>query len=331
MQEMGASYGSIASGVGEGASAINNREAVSKAAGLQREALAKINIAITRDMDPAVVNELVKKYDTESAKNRLALQAQIDPLLAQQRTTSQQKISDQLALIGVADSDRVAAQAAKEAMSEIPGMSSGIAGLTKAANEQLALKSSMSPDVQAELMQAGLQQAGSATGAATARGAGGVILQQVLGSAGIKLRAERETQAAALMTAASNLDAQRQQLLTGLFPRLQAQQLGNISASQSILKQSNEMMPNAGMSGTQVANLWLARLGALNANVAASTNVEAGKVLGKAAAMGQLAGSFGTALGGSGSQGGTKTSAGLSSLGALDTTGKAYDYGGELS
>jgi hypothetical protein len=41
-------------------------------------------------------------------------------------------------------------------------------------------------------------------------------------------------------------------------------QLQNLGAAQSVLTQSNQMVPEAGLGGSDIANLWLARVGATN-------------------------------------------------------------------
>ena len=326
----GMSGGSVASGIGQGASGIMNYYAVKGAERAQQRAIRDIQARIEAEMTPEVVNDIVRKYDELSAKNRLALQAQIDPELAKQRGGAEKMISKFLEDLssGKTPTDTISSEAVKQAMAKIPGMAEGIAGLTSAANKQLALGASLPADLQAELMQAGLEQSGAVTGTAGMRGVGGVILPQILGSAGIALQQQRQTQAASLFNAASNLDAQRQQILQSLFPKLQAQQMANLSAASGILQQSNSMMPNAGMTGQEAGNLWLARMGALNNLRGQSGSAEVGKILGAAAAMGQVASSFGTAMGGSGGgSGGSARTPDYASF--FNSGGGGGDYAGE--
>jgi hypothetical protein len=75
-------------------------------------------------------------------------------------------------------------------------------------------------------------------------------------------------------------------VLGNLFPRLQQQQMGNIGAASGILQQSNSMLPQAGLSGADVANVWLQRVGAVN-----SLTQQMGSVVG----AGQLAAGQATA------------------------------------
>jgi hypothetical protein len=234
----------------------------------QQSALTDAKAYLNENLDPNLVNQKALTADQQRAQNQLALQKQIDPALAAQRTTSENMLTGQLAGIGNSASDQVAAQAAKEALTpQNPQSIAAKNALIDSALAQLKQGATLPPDVQAQLMQSGLEQTGAVTGAATAQGAGGPILQNILGQAGINLQQQRQTQASNLLTTAGNLDAQRQQILTGLFPKLQAQQMNNINATSSLLQQSNSMVPQAGLSGSDVANVWLQKVGAINSNM----------------------------------------------------------------
>jgi hypothetical protein len=250
--------------MGDIVSGFMSADAASDASDKQTAIMKMAQANIQSQMDPALVNQQALTADQERAKNQLALQAQIDPALAAQRPLAEQVLSGQLGQLGKASSDQVAQAAAQQALAQTPGAQAGSAALVAAANQNLAAGATLPPDVQAQLMQSGLEQTGAVQGAATARGAGGTILQQVLGTGGLQLQQQRQQQAASLLTSASNLDAQRSQVLGNLFPRLQQQQMGNIGAASGILQQSNSMLPQAGLSGADVANVWLQRVGAVN-------------------------------------------------------------------
>jgi len=272
--------------MGDIVSGFMSADAASSAADAQNAILNMAMQDTYKNLDPAVVNKQALAADQARAKAQLALQAQIDPALAEQRGVSEQQISRELGLIGTSSSDQVAAQAAQEAIAGGAGTKAGSAELAAQAKTLLGQGAALPPDVQASLMQAGLEQAGQVQGAATARGAGGPILQQVLGMGGLQLQQQRQQQAASLLTSASNLDAQRASVLGNLFPRLQQQQMGNIGASSGILQQSDKMLPQAGLSGADVANVWLQRVGATNSMLS-----QMGSITGK----GQLAAGQATA------------------------------------
>ena len=267
-------------------SGFMSADAASSAADAQTNILKMAQANVQSQMDPALVNQQALQADQERAKNQIALQAQIDPALAAQRPQAEQILSGQLSQIGQANSDQVANAATQQALAGTPGAAQGSANLVSQANTLLGQGATLPPDVQASLMQAGLQQTGAVQGSATARGAGGTILNQVLGMGGLQLQQQRQQQAASLLTSASNLDAQRSQVLGNLFPRLQQQQMGNIGAASGILQQSNSMLPQAGLSGADVANVWLQRVGAVN-----SLTQQMGSVVG----AGQLAAGQATA------------------------------------
>jgi hypothetical protein len=262
------------------------KSAAKRVGAQQVRAINKIREYTEKNMDPALLAAKAKEQDIQRAKDRLALQAEIDPELAKQRMESQKLLSEQLSGIGSSESDRIAALAAKEAATGTPGMEAVKAELVDRALTELRAGATLPADVQAELMQAGLQRAGqvTGTGGAAPGSVGSSILSQVLGTAGLNLRAQRATQAAELATAASNLESQRQQILQQLFPNLQNQQLKNISATSGILQQSNQMLPQVGLGGSDVANAWLARVGALNQLAANKASVNAAAAMAEAQA-----------------------------------------------
>jgi hypothetical protein len=116
------------------------------------------------------------------------------------------------------------------------------------------------------------------TGAATPRGIGGTLLRKVIGHEGIALQKQREEQAQSLLTTAQDLESKRQNILQSLFPALANTQLNNLTAAGQVFGTANNAVPQAGLSGSDVANLWLSRVGATSANIA-----KQGEVLGQGA------------------------------------------------
>lgn len=287
-----------------------NASAAGKASRTQAAAIQKALDYTEKNLDPDTINAKALSADITRAKNRLQLQSEIDPALYAQRATAEGIMGGILGGVGKSASDAVAAQAAKEALAVEPGFAEAKQKLIDSALVEAG--GALPPDIQAELMKAGLEQAGTATGAATARGAGGVILNRVLGTGGLAL----QDRAANLLTTASNLDAQRQQILQGLFPKLQAQQLGNLSMATGALNTENTLIPEAGLSGSDVANIWLSRVGAINKLTTQQGDVKAAGTIGQASAISSALGAgFG----------------GLSSiLNTLGTKKKTPDAGGGL-
>lgn len=278
--------------VGQVAGAAIQASALKDATQMQIDALNQQKKFVYDQLEPGTIQAQARSADIERAKNQLALQSQIDPALLAQRYASEGAIAKTAADIasGGQPADVVAATAAKEAVKGVPGEEDAKKALIDAALKELSAGATLPPDVQAQLMQAGLQKTGQVTGTANASGVGGQVLQTLLGTAGINLKFQREQQAANLAKSAQDLESSRQQILTNLFPNLQNQQLKSLQAQQNVLQQSNAMAPSVGLGGTDISNLWLARVGATNqlaqtaANAAASGAAAQGQIWGNAVA-----------------------------------------------
>jgi len=275
----------IFSGIGQVASAAITAAAMKEAADMQIKALEKQRKFVYDELAPEKIGAQATAADIDKARNRLALQAQTDPALLRSRYKAEEGIEKSIdELFGPsAAGDVVAKQAQAEAMG------ANVSGelkqrLIDAALGELDAGASLPKDLQAELVTAGLTRAG-----ATGSRAGGqrVEAARMIGERGLQLQAERQQRAAALSGAAQQLEQSRAGILGNLFPNLQAQQLAKQQALQSALTQSNAMMPQAGLGGTDIAQLWLARVGATNqlAQQQADIGARAGEA--QALALGQ--------------------------------------------
>lgn len=263
--------------------------AIQDATKTQIDAINRQKQWVFDQLNPQVVGAQATLADAQRARARLMLQGQIDPELLKQRYASEADISKRASELGTGKEADVENQATLEALNQTPGFQQAKQGLIDAALKHLSEGATLPPDVQAELVQSGLEQSGMVTGHAGAKGVGGQILRTILGSAGVQLQAQREQQAQQLITTASNLDAQRQNILQSLFPKLAQTQLANLQAQQGVLAQSDSMVPQAGLGGTDIANIWLARVGATNqltqsaANAASQSQMALGQVYGNLA------------------------------------------------
>lgn len=280
------------------ASSQISANAIQNATNAQIDALNKQKQWVFDQLNPGTVNAQALNADAVRARNRLALQGLIDPALLQQRYASEADIAKRAGELGSGDAADVSSAAAQEALANDPKLKLAKQKLIDAALGQLDAGATLPPDVQAELVKAGLEQSGMTTGHASAKGVGGTILRTIIGSAGIQLQQQRQKQAADLVTTASNLEAQRQNILQSLFPKLAQVQLANLGAQQSVLQQADSMVPQAGLGGSDIANIWLARVGATNqltqsaANAASNAQMQLGQV------YGNLAGQLGASAGG---------------------------------
>jgi hypothetical protein len=284
--------GGIAQAAGSVAAASITAGAMKDATQMQIDALQRQKDFVFKQLDPNTINPLATQADIERAQNQLALQSKIDPELLAQRYKSEQAIGETAAGLGAGStSEQVAATAAREAVAGVPGQKEAQKALVDAALKEISQGATLPPDVQAELVKAGLEKTGQVQGTANAAsGVGGQVLRTVLGTAGLNLKFQREQQAATLTKSAQDLEESRQKILGTLFPNLQATQLRTLGAQQSVLQQSNAMAPSAGLGGSDVANLWLARVGATNqlaqsqANAAAQGAARQGQIWGSTVA-----------------------------------------------
>lgn len=249
--------------IGSIAAAKMQSDAVKKATQMQIDALERQRQFVYNELDPSKIGDMATAADADRAEARLALQSQIDPDALAARYKAEKSILGDLDTLGV-QGGQVSDVAAKEAIAGIPGMQEAKQRLVDAALKELSMGATLPPDVQAELVKSGLEQSGMTTGAASPKGFGGQILRELLGTAGLALKKQRQDQAAGLLGQAQNLEQSRQQILGTLFPNLSAVQLNTLKGKQSVLEQSNQMVPEAGLGGTDIANLWLARVGATN-------------------------------------------------------------------
>ncbi len=330
--------GDVLGFVGTIVSSFVSAAAQKKITKMQLDALDKARNFLFDNLDPQNINQQARIADLDNARNRLKAQAELDPELLASRYEAEGKIREQAAELGIT-SKAVQDQAVAEALGGGNTASQGKQALIDAALQQLSEGATLPSDVQAELVKAGLEKSGMVTGAATPKGVGGQITRTLLGSAGIQLQQQRQQQAAALLGQAQNLEQSRASILGSLFPNLAQTQLGILGGQQSVLAQSNSIMPNAGLSGGDIANLWLARVGASTSLSRDAANVAARGAQGVAQAWQPAIGAasnfaasslptFSQAISGGGGGGG----GGGSTYGTTNSIGSGYwGYGGGSS
>lgn len=257
-------FGGLLGAVGSIAGSAIQASAVKKAMKMQIDALERQRKFVFEQLEPGRVGAQALGADIERAKNQLALQTIIDPALAATRYASSEALLRQLQGMEGGAGDVVAQQAAAEALGTTGDFQAVKERLIDTALEELDAGATLPRDVQAELVQAGLERTGAVTGRATSRGLGGTIQRQLIGKAALELQASRQQRAQALAGTAQNLDLARANILQGLFPALKQSQLSNLAATQQALQTSAGQIPEAGLTGESVANIWLARVGATN-------------------------------------------------------------------
>jgi len=230
----------------------------------QLKAVKQARDFVFNNLNPAVINKQATLADINRTKQRLALQANIDPALAKIRYEAQQKLLEQTGQIGKGVQEQLAQTAAQNALEGNQQTTDLKNRLIDSALAELDAGASLPPDVQAELVKAGLERAGTVTGTVGPTGVGGTLARKAIGQGALALKQQRLANAQSLTGTAANLESQRQQILASLFPSLNAMQLQNIQATAGALQTSNQMVPEAGLGGSDIANIWLARVGAVN-------------------------------------------------------------------
>lgn len=259
---------------------------------MQLDAIKKQQQLVYNSLDPSVIGPQSTQADIQRAQQQLALQGQIDPSLLQTRYAAEGGIKSQLdqILASNAPADQVAKLAATTALTPTPGLNDVKNKLVDAALSDLKQGATLPPDVEAQIVQHGLEQSGMVTGRASAQGVGGTMLRTIFGQEGIRLKAQREAQAATLANSAQQLDTARSQVLGALFPNLTAQQTAKLAATGSAFGSSQAAVPQAGLSGTDIANIWMARVGATNQLTQSAANAASQGALAQASIWGNALG-----------------------------------------
>ena len=311
-------YGALLGAAGSIATGILNADAISGATKLQTNALQQVIHDIQAQMSPDTLQSIATKGDTERATAQQALLAKIYPGLAAAQTAAEKSLAEQAGGFGPQSlASQVGAKAAQEALSA-PSTTGGQQQLIDSALAQLKAGATLPPDVEAQLVQAGLESSGMVTQHASGQGVGGQQLRTILGTAGLNLQMQRQQQAASLLTQAQDLETKRQNVLQSLFPNLSQVQLQQAGGAQSIFGTTANATPQAGLSGASLANAWLQRLGATNQ---ATEQLAGIKASGKLAAaqnwsntIGGITGSGSQMLGGGKGGGGGGGGGGSSAL-----------------
>lgn len=280
----------ILGAAGQVAGAAIQADAIEDATKMQIEALEKQRQFVFDQLDPSVIGSAAARADATRALDRLRLQGIIDPELLKQRYDSQKVISNFLGTLGSGADTDVANVAASEAIRGTPGLDDIKSKLIDSAMQELNAGATLPPDVQAELVQTGLERTGQMSGSATTEGFANNILRQLIGTAALNLKAERQKRAADLAKSAQDMDVKRQSILGTLFPALTAAKTAKLGAAQNVLQQSNQMVPEAGLGGSDIANLWLARVGATNQLAQSAADAAARGAIGQAAAFNNMIG-----------------------------------------
>ncbi len=289
--------GSIFGAIGQVAGAAIQANAMKDAMRMQIDALNKQREFVYKELEPGRIGAEATAADVLRAKNRLALQGSVDPNLLAARYKSEQMILNQLGNIEQGAGDQVAQLATEAAAATNPQIMALKDRLLDEAANYIEAGATLPPDVQAEIVKAGLERSGMVSGAASPKGLGGNIVREMVGERALALKNDRIARAAALTKGAQDLENSRTQILASVFPNLKNLQLGNLSATSGVLAQSNQLVPEAGLGGSDIANIWLARVGATNQLAQSAADAAARGAQGIGKAWGQGIGAATSAIG----------------------------------
>lgn len=294
-------FGGLFGAVGSVISASLESGAASSATDIQSNALQRIQNNIQSQLSPDTLNSVALTGDVQRAQQQRQLFQQMFPDLASAQTASEQSLAQQASGYGPqSQAGQVGTAATQDAMANLGATQQNQNQLIDAALQQLKAGATLPPDVEAQLVQSGLEQSGMVTQSASGRGIGGQQIRTLLGQAGINLQMQRQGLAASLTSQAQELENQRQATLQNLFPRLAQTQLAETQGAGSIFSAAQGATPQAGLSGSQLANSWLTRVGALNSAIGQQAGIQAAGKL----AQGQIWGNaIGSAVSGLGSMG----------------------------
>jgi len=259
MFDMG--IGSLVGGLFQMGSAAIQASAMKKATQMQIDAINQQRELIRSELDPSKVAPMVADADARRAASMLALQGKIDPALLAARYQASSNLLGTLQQPG-GQAEDLASQLFSEIEKPDAGLEAVKAAMIDRALDEMDAGATLPPDVQAEIIKAGLERSTASGVGASRAGLAGETAKKVLGTAGVQLQQQRENQAMNLTKTADELSTRRAALLASVFPQLKNLQTQNVQNSLAALTTSNAMVPESGMSGGDMLNLLKARVGA---------------------------------------------------------------------
>jgi len=142
---------------GQIASASIQADAIKDTANMQIKALKEAQKFVYEELEPSKIGAQATAADVTRAKQQLALQGIVDPNLLKARYASEQKLLEAIQGVGQQPADEIAQLAVEQARGMAPGIDDIRNKLIDQALDELSLGASLPPDLQAELVQAGLQ------------------------------------------------------------------------------------------------------------------------------------------------------------------------------
>lgn len=236
-------------------SAYAKKKAADKGAAAQQNALKGQKKILQDELSFDRINQAATDADRLRAENRLALQKEIDPELAQLRQLGKEKLLEETKRPNESlQSTQVANALFKENAQEDPRLEALKSSIINRAQEEIAAGSTLPPSFQAELVRAGVQQGAQAGFKTDARTVGGTIAK-ALGIGGEQLKVARENQAVNLAGAATSLDQSRANILGSIFPTIAAAEQTRRQNAAAEFGIGESTLPESGLTGREAANI----------------------------------------------------------------------------
>jgi len=238
---------------GAAAGAYAKKKAADKAAGAQKSALKGQKKILQDELSFDRINQAATDADRLRAENRLALQKEVDPELAQLRQLGKEKLLAEAQRPNESlQSTQVANALFNENAKEDPRLEALKSSIINRAQDEISSGATLPPEFQAELVRAGVQQGSQAGFKTDARTVGGTIAR-ALGIGGEQLKMARENQAVNLAGAATNLDESRAKILGSIFPTIAAAEQTRRQNAAAEFGVGEATLPESGLTGREAA------------------------------------------------------------------------------
>jgi len=248
----------VAAGAAAGAAAAK-KHAADKAAHAQSTALKGQKKILGEELSYSRVNQQAVDAERARAKERIRLQEEIDPELAEMRKLGKAQLLAEAQKPGATrESVQVAKQLFTENIQPDQNLEKLKDQIISKAQEKLAQGAQLPPEFQAELVRAGVTQAGQAGIKPVASTIGGK-LYQALGSAGVALEAQRNQEAQNLAQTAAGLQESRAKILSSIFPTISQSEQTQRQIAAGTFGIGESTLPQAGLTGAEAANLQINR------------------------------------------------------------------------
>jgi len=306
--------GGIAAASVAGAAAAK-KAAADKAADAQSKALKGQKKILGEELGYDKVQQANVTAERNRALERIRLQEEIDPELAEMRKLGKQQLLAEAQKPGASrESVQVAKQLFTENITPDKNLEALKDSIIAKAQEKLNQGATLPPEFQAELVRAGVSQ-GAQAGLKPTKTTIGGNLYQALGSAGVALEAQRNREAQELAQTATGLQESRAKILSSIFPTISQSEATQRQVAAGTFGIGEQTLPQAGLTGAEAANLQINRGNTLLKIRGQKGQIQANKALaaGEAnAAYIKAGGQFATsALGAYGGGGGGLPTAGL--------------------